>query len=77
MQPLTIDRLLGRVPAPKLEVNIVALVIGDERYVILYDAAKRAEALRTLGRWAAHPLLSFTWYSAAVLSQKIREGLPK
>jgi hypothetical protein len=29
--------------------------------------------LRTLGRFASNPELSFTWYDAAVLSQKIRQ----
>jgi hypothetical protein len=33
----------------------------------------RAETLRTLGRFASNPQLSFTWYDAAVLSQKIRQ----
>ncbi len=39
----------------------------------LYDDASRAETLRTLGRYASNPELSFTWYDAAVLSQKIRQ----
>jgi hypothetical protein len=41
--------------------------------VFLYDDASRAETLRTLGRYASNPDLSFTWYDAAVLSQKIRQ----
>jgi hypothetical protein len=48
-------------------------VKGAERYVFLYDDASRAETLRTLGRYASNPELSFTWYDAAVLSQKIRQ----
>ena len=35
-----------------------------------------AEALRTLGRYASNQELSFTWYDAAVLSQKIRQTVP-
>lgn len=54
------------------DINVLALVKGTERYVFLYDDASRAEALRTLGRFASNPELSFTWYDAAVLSQKIR-----
>jgi hypothetical protein len=54
------------------DINVLALVKGAERYVFLYDDASRAEALRTLGRFASNPDLSFTWYDAAVLSQKIR-----
>jgi len=55
------------------DINVLALVKGAERYVFLYDDASRAEALRVLGRYASNPELSFTWYDAAVLSQKIRQ----
>jgi len=55
------------------EVNVLALVKGTERYVFLYDDAHRADTLRTLGRYASDPELSFTWYDAALLSQKIRQ----
>jgi hypothetical protein len=55
------------------DINVLALVKGVERYVFLYDDASRAEALRVLGRFASNPDLSFTWYDAAVLSQKIRQ----
>lgn len=54
------------------EINVLALVKGEERYVFLYDDSHRAAALRTLGRYASNPDLSFSWYDAAVLSQKIR-----
>jgi hypothetical protein len=55
------------------DINVLALVKGVERYVFLYDDASRAETLRVLGRFASNPELSFTWYDAAVLSQKIRQ----
>jgi hypothetical protein len=55
------------------DINVLALVKGSERYVFLYDDASRAETLRVLGRYASNPELSFTWYDAAVLSQKIRQ----
>lgn len=54
------------------EVNVLALVKGKERYVFLYSDEYRTETLRTLGRYASDPELSFSWYDAAVLSQKIR-----
>jgi hypothetical protein len=57
------------------ELNVLALIKGAERYVFIYDDASRAEALRALGRWASNPELSFSWYDAAVLSKKIREGV--
>ena len=55
------------------DINVLALVKGSERYLFLYDDAHRAETLRTLGRFASNPELSFTWYDAAILSQKIRQ----
>lgn len=59
------------------DINVLALVKGSERYVFLYDDASRAETLRVLGRFASNPELSFTWYDAAVLSQKIRQEAQK
>ncbi len=53
--------------------NMVALVKGEEKYVFFFDDKNRAETLRQLGRYATNPELSFSWYDAAVLSQKIRE----
>lgn len=59
------------------DINVLALVKGSERYVFLYDDTNRAETLRVLGRYASNPELSFTWYDAAVLSQKIRRESEK
>lgn len=56
------------------DINVLALVKGEERYIFLFDDNHRAECLRTLGRYASNPELSFTWYDAAVLSQKIRNS---
>ena len=58
-------------------VNVVALVKGTERYVFLYDDESSSTLLQTLGRFAADPELSFTWYDAAVLSQKVRHMEPR
>jgi hypothetical protein len=55
------------------DINVLALVKGAERYIFLYDDENRSEVLRTLGRYASNPDLSFSWYDAAVLSQKVRQ----
>lgn len=55
------------------EINVLAMIKGDERYVFFYDDENRVETLRTLGRYAADPDLSFSWYDAAVMSKKIRD----
>ena len=54
------------------DINVVALVKGEERYIFLFNDEKKSEALRTLGRYASDSKLSFSWYDAAVLSQKVR-----
>ena len=58
------------------EVNVLALCKERERYVLLFDDARRGEALKTIGRWAGNPELDFTWYDAAVLTPRIR-GMPQ
>ncbi len=55
------------------DINVLALVKGEERYIFMYDDEHKSEALRTLGRFASNPELSFSWYDAAVLSQRIRQ----
>ena len=55
------------------DINVLALVKGSERYLFLFNDENRSETLRTLGRYASNPDLSFSWYDAAVLSQKIRQ----
>lgn len=54
-------------------INVVALVKDAERYIFLYDNESAPALLQTLGRFASNPELSFTWYDAAVLSQKVRK----
>jgi hypothetical protein len=58
------------------DINVLALVKGSERYIFLFDDNRRAETLRTLGRYASNPDLNFSWYDAAVLSQKVRQTVP-
>ena len=56
------------------DINVLALVKGEERYIFLYDDEHKSDALRTLGRFASNAELSFSWYDAAVLSQRIRQS---
>ena len=58
------------------DINVMALVKGGERYIFLFDDNHRSECLRTLGKFASNKELSFTWYDAAVLSQKVRQTIP-
>lgn len=59
------------------DVNILALVKGEDRYIFVYHDWQQTAVLRTLGRFASNPSLSFNWYNAAQLSQKVREQITK
>ncbi|QDU80430.1 hypothetical protein Pla110_21600 [Polystyrenella longa] len=52
--------------------NVIALVKESERYIFLYDDSSPRVLLEQLGKKAADPDLNFTWYDAAILSQKVR-----
>ena len=62
---------------PEGDVNVLALVKGEERYLFLYEDSQQVDALRALGRHASNPDLSFSWYDAAVLSKRIRAEAKK
>lgn len=64
-------------PKPASEMNVLALVKESERYVFLYDDASVLNLMQTMGRFAADGELSFTWYDAAVLSQKVKRPKTK
>ncbi len=52
----------------------LGFVKGSEKYIFMYDDASKVEVLRVLGRFASNSELGdFTWFDAAVLSQKIRQ----
>jgi hypothetical protein len=54
------------------EINVLALVKDGHRYVFMYDDNSFESLLQTLGRYAADPDMNFSWYDAAILSQKVR-----
>lgn len=58
------------------EINVLALVKGEDRFIFLFDDVNRDETLRQLARFAADPELDFSWYDAAMLSRKIRDAVP-
>ena len=58
-----------------LRMNFITYTRGAERYVLLFDDEHRDEALRTLGRWACNPGLSFDWFDAVKLAREIKEEL--
>ncbi|MCI0681090.1 MAG: hypothetical protein L0Y71_03215 [Gemmataceae bacterium] len=55
------------------EVNVLALIKGDERFVFVYDDASRTHLIDAIRDLAADPELSLTWFDALVLTKKARE----
>lgn len=66
----------NRMAEPTTDYHVAAIIKGTEKYVFLWVDSQRPEVLRTLGRFASDPDLSFTWHDAACLSLKIREDQP-
>lgn len=59
--------------AVRYELNVLALIKGNERYVFVYDDDSRAALIDTFRDQAADPALSFTWFDATVMTEKARE----
>ena len=55
------------------EYNVLALVKGDERYIFVYDDDSRQPLIEALRDHAADPRLTFSWFDAAVLTEKARQ----
>lgn len=67
-----LDRLQRERTEMSQSINVFALVKDGQKYVFLYDDVSHDELLQTLGRYAADPELNFSWYDAAVISQRVR-----
>ena len=55
------------------DIVVIALVKGRESYTWSFKASRCNEAIRTTGRMASDPELSFTWYDAVVVASKMRK----
>jgi hypothetical protein len=55
------------------ELNVLALIKGTERYIYVYDDESRQPLIDAFRDQAANPHLSFTWFDAAVMTDKARE----
>ncbi|MFM9964450.1 MAG: hypothetical protein ACKV2Q_24875 [Planctomycetaceae bacterium] len=55
------------------ELNVLALEKEGEKFIFFYDDESFAVLLQTLGNFAADPNSGFTWYDAAVLTQRARQ----
>ena len=54
------------------ELNILALIKGQERYIFVYDDESRPALIDSFRHHAADPRLTFNWFDATVLTDKAR-----
>jgi hypothetical protein len=54
-------------------VNVLALVRDGQKYVFLYDDNSIETVLAQLAEFADDPELDFTWYDAAMLTERVRQ----
>ena len=59
------------------EFNVLALVKGTERYIYVYDDASQRELVDAFRDQAADPGLTFSWFDAAVMTEKAHEQAGK
>ena len=55
------------------ELNVLALIKGEHRYVYVYDDASREALVRRFHQQAADPRLDLNWFDAVVLTTKAAE----
>lgn len=55
------------------EVNVLALIKGQEHYIFIYDEASRPTLIDNFRDLAADPNVNLSWFDAMVLTTKARE----
>lgn len=55
------------------ELNVLALIKGEEYYVYVFDDDSRGALHEALQHQAADPALSFNWFDAAVMARQAEE----
>jgi hypothetical protein len=56
-----------------IELNVLALIKGDEKYVFVYDDCSHEQLLDALRDQAGDARLSLSWFDAGVLTRKAIE----
>ncbi len=54
------------------ELNVLALIKGDERFVFVYDDESKETLIDDIRHKAADPAVALNWFDAAVLTERVR-----
>lgn len=54
------------------ELNVLALIKGDERFIFVYDDDSRDALVEDLRNKAADPAVGLNWFDVAVLTERVR-----
>ena len=54
------------------DLNVLALLKGQARYVFVYDEESRSEIIESIRDHAANPVIPLNWFDASVLTERAR-----
>ncbi len=54
------------------ELNVLALIKGDERFIFVYDDDSTDTLIEDIRNQAADPAVALNWFDAAVLTERVR-----
>ena len=54
------------------ELNVLALIKGDERFIFVYDDDSRDALVEDLRNKAEDPAVGLNWFDVAVLTERVR-----
>ena len=54
------------------ELNVLALIKGDERFIFVYDDDSKDTLIEDIRNQAADPAVALNWFDAAVLTERVR-----
>ena len=55
------------------ELNVLAMMKGEEIYIYVYDDESRDQLRDTFRQQAAEPALGLNWFDAAILTRRAEE----
>ena len=59
------------------ELNVLALIKGDERFIFVYDDESKDALIDDIRHKAADPAIAINWFDAAVLTERVRNPAPE